>query len=68
MKELTQLRAHANKLGRASYKLRNIPEHQTHREHKEAKGKYQKMLQGTKQQHWRQWLEKAEDPDIWAAN
>ncbi len=26
------------------------------------------MLQGTKQQHWRQWLEKAEDPDIWAAN
>jgi hypothetical protein len=47
-KELMQLRACANKLGRASYKLRNSLEHRIHREHKEAKGKYQKSLQGTK--------------------
>ena len=26
------------------------------------------MLKLTKQQHWREWLEKAEDPDIWAAH
>jgi hypothetical protein len=68
MKELTQLQACANKLGRASFKLRHILEHRVHREHKEAKGEYQKMLQKTKQQHWREWLEKAEDLDIWAAN
>jgi endonuclease/exonuclease/phosphatase family metal-dependent hydrolase len=67
-RELTQLRARANKLGRASFKLRNIPEHRVHKEHKEAKGEYQKTLQNTKQQHWREWLEKAEDLDIWAAN
>jgi hypothetical protein len=67
-KELTQMQAHANKLGRASYKLRNILEHQVYKEHKEAKSRYQKALQSTKQQHWREWLKKAEDPDIWAAN
>jgi hypothetical protein len=67
-KELTQLQVHANKLGRASFKLRHILEHQVHREHKEAKGEYQRVLQKTKQQHWRDWLEKAEDLHIWAAN
>jgi hypothetical protein len=68
IKELSQLQTHANKLGRASYKLRDSPEHQVHGKHKEAKGKYQRMLKNTKQQHWRDWLEKAEDPDIWAVN
>jgi hypothetical protein len=67
-KELLQLQTHANKAGRTSYKLRNFPEHQVHKEHMEAKSKYQKMLQSTKQQHWREWLEKAEDLDIWAVN
>ena len=67
-KELIQMWAHTNKLGRASYKLRNISEHRIHKEHKEAKSRYQKALQNTKQQHWREWLEKAEDLDIWAAN
>ncbi len=39
-KELTQMQAHTNKLGRASYKLRNISEHRIHKEHKEAKSRY----------------------------
>ena len=26
------------------------------------------MLKHTKQQHWRQWLEKAEDLDLWVAH
>ncbi len=26
------------------------------------------MLKSTKQQYWRDWLEKAEDPDIWVAH
>ncbi len=68
MKELSQLRMCANKAERTSYKVRNLPEHQAHNEHKEAKSKYQKTLQSTKQQHWREWLKKAEDPDIWSAN
>jgi len=66
--ELSQLRTRANKLGRATYKLRGVPEHRVHAEHKVAKNKYQNGIKVTKQQHWRDWLEKAEDPDIWAAH
>ena len=39
-----------------------------HAEHKAAKNKYQNIIKVTKQQHWRDWLEKAEDSDIWAAH
>jgi len=60
-----QLQTHANKLGRATYKLRGILEHQVHAEHKAAKNKYQNGIKVTKQQHWRDWLEKVEDLDIW---
>jgi len=67
-KELSQLRMCANKVGRITFNLRDFPEHQIHKEHKEAKSKYQNMLKHTKQQHWRQWLEKAEDLDLWAAH
>ena len=27
--------------------------------------RYEKMLKFTKQQHWQDWLEKADDPEIW---
>jgi len=67
-KELSQLRAYANKLGRTAYKLRNSLEHQIHKDHKEAKSKYQNTLKGTKRQHWREWLEKAKDADLWTAH
>ena len=64
-KELTQLRKTANKLGRQSYKRRRDSEHKVHEEHEEAAKKYRNTLDYTKQQHWRDWLERAEDPDIW---
>jgi len=48
-KELTQLCPRANKLGRAMYKLRNVPDYSVYKEHKEAKNKYQNMLKTTKQ-------------------
>jgi hypothetical protein len=67
-KELSQLQAHANKLGRTAYNLRDNPDHQVHKEHKVAKNKYRNAIKTTKQQHWRDWLEKAEDLDIWAAH
>ena len=67
-KELSQLHSRANKVGRAAYNLRNSLDHQVHKEHKDAKSKYRNKLEHTKRQHWRQWLEKAEDPDLWAAH
>ena len=64
-KELTQMRRSMNKLGRQSYKLRNNPAHPIHGEHLEAEKLYDRTLERTKRQHWRDWLERAEDPDIW---
>ena len=58
----------ANKKGRSSFNLRAEPEHAIHKEHKEVIKLYEKMLKSTKKQHWRDWLEKAEDPDIWAVH
>jgi hypothetical protein len=37
-------------------------------EHCEANKAFQKTLEHTKHQHWCNWLEKAEDPDIWTAH
>jgi len=64
-RELTQLQKVANKLGRQSYKRRRDTKHKIHKEHEEAAKKYCNTLNYTKQQHWRDWLERAEDPDIW---
>ena len=67
-KELTQLRRDANKLGRQSYDRRHDPEHVIHGKHSAAAKNYRRILEQTKRQHWRDWLEKAEDPDIWTAH
>ena len=64
-KELTFLWKCSNKLGRQAYKRKIDLEHLVHTEHKEAAKKYARMLKSTKQQHWRSWLERAKDPDIY---
>jgi ribonuclease HI len=64
-KELTSLRKEAKKLGRQSYKHRNKPFHFTHAAYVDANKCYHSTLDRTKKQHWRDWLENAEDPDIW---
>jgi ribonuclease HI/exonuclease III len=66
-KELTQMRKLANKTGRLSHKVRHEAEHPIHKEHSEVNKEYAKAIKYTKQQHWRDWLEKAEDPDMWTA-
>jgi hypothetical protein len=67
-KELNILRRDANRKGRKASKLRNFPEHNIHKERKEANRLFKRTLERTKRQHWRDWLEKAEDPDIWTAH
>ena len=57
-----------NILSRLSYKCRVDPEHQIHKEHKEASKEYEHTLECTKQNHWRDWLEQATEPDIWTVN
>ena len=38
------------------------------REYKDAHRKYDKAIKYNKRHHWRDWLEKATDPDLWTAN
>jgi ribonuclease HI/exonuclease III len=64
-KELSQLRKNANKLGRKAHGLRSEEAHTIHAEYAKAAKRYDSILKSTKKQHWRDWLEKAEDPDIW---
>jgi hypothetical protein len=63
-KELTLLRKWSNKLGRQSYKRKTDRTHRVHAEHAEVAKEYNRTLKSTKEQHWRSYLERAEDPDI----
>ena len=67
-KELTKLRQEANRKGRRASKYKDWPDHHTHAERKEASQHFHRTLEHTKRQHWRDWLEKADDPDIWTAH
>ena len=49
-------------------RYKNQPAHAIHTEYKEAHRKYDKAIKYNKQHHWRDWLEKATDPDLWTAN
>jgi ribonuclease HI len=67
-KELTQMRRNMNKIGRKTCKLKDNLTHPVHEEHAEATRLYDRTLERTKKQHWRDWLERAVDPDIWAVH
>jgi hypothetical protein len=61
------MRKRANKTGRISYRFRSELEHPIHKEHVEVRKEYMNTIKYNKQQHWRDWLEKADDPDMWVA-
>ena len=67
-KELRNLHRESNKLGRTVYNYRRWPEHHIHENLLAACKKYSNSIQYVKQHHWRDWLEKATDLDIWTAH
>ena len=67
-KELKALRKEADKLGKKAYKFRHNSDHPAHTEHALARKTYEKTVEYSKKHHWRDWLEKASDPDIWTAH
>jgi hypothetical protein len=67
-KELKKLQQEANRKGQRASKYKDWPDHQVHAERHKANKIFQKTLECTKQQHWHDWLERAEDPDIWTAH
>jgi hypothetical protein len=67
-KELTQLRREASKLGRKASQHKDEPNNPIHAESIKVKKAYEKSIEHNKRHHWRDWLEKADDPDIWTAH
>jgi hypothetical protein len=67
-KELTKLRQDTIKMGRKASKYKDWPDHYSHAESHEANKTFQRNLEHTKRQHWRDWLENADNPDIWTAH
>ncbi|KAA1478016.1 hypothetical protein DENSPDRAFT_787504, partial [Dentipellis sp. KUC8613] len=48
--------------------MRDFPNHECHAQFHEARQEYRTKIHHEKNQHWRDWLDNASDPDIWTAN
>ena len=66
--ELTALKKRHNKLNNESYKYRAIADHPTHNAHRDIRNKYGEAIKHAKTQHWQDFLEMAQGPDIWTVN
>ena len=67
-KELTILRKEMLKIQRKICKSRGKTSELTWEHFREARRKFANVLEKTKKNHWRDWLEKATDPDLWTAH
>ena len=47
---------------------RNSPKHAHHAEYREVCKMYDEAIKYNKRHHWRDWVEKATEPDLWTAN
>jgi len=65
---IMQMHKKVNKLGRKSFSFRREPNHVIHTQHKDTAKRYDGKLHYAKKQHWRDWVKRAEEPDIWMAN
>ena len=67
-REIGDLRSRFRKMGRKVGRYSDQPEHPIHAEYKDAHRQYDRAIKYSKRNHWRDWLEKASDPDLWTAN
>jgi hypothetical protein len=63
-----QLCCKASKLGRRASKLKDRSNDPIYAKSIKAKKAYKKAIEYNKKHHWRDWLEKANDLDIWTAH
>ena len=66
--ELLVLKKKLNRLNNQSYKLRALADHPVHVEHREACNRYNDVIRCAKTEHWQEFLEGAQGPNIWTAN
>ena len=67
-KELTNLRKDMLKIRRKICKKRADPNNTKWAQFRDARRRFGRELEKTKKNHWRDWLEKAMDPDLWTAH
>ena len=67
-KELSTLKKLKNKLSSTSYKYRAIPDHPSHEQHRIIHNQYGEQILKAQQQHWADFLEEAEEHELWIAN
>ena len=66
--DLSKLRKMKNRLAKASFRWRGLPDHDSHQEHRDITREYAKLIETTKKEHWEGWLLNASEKDIWTAN
>ena len=66
--ELSALKKCLNKLNNESYRFRVLDDHPAHEALKDIHNKYGDAIKWAKTQHWQDFLEVAQGPDIWVAN
>jgi hypothetical protein len=67
-KELSDLKKAKNKLSSISYKFRAMPDHPSHEQHRAVRNQYGEAILKAKEQHWAEFLEEAEERELWIAN
>ena len=67
-KELSDLKKIKNKLSSVSYKYRGLSDHPSHEQHKAVRNQYGDAIAKAKLQHWKDFLEEAEERELWIAN
>jgi hypothetical protein len=67
-KELSDLKKAKNKLSSHSYKYCAVLDHHSHEQHKGVWKQYGDTIVKAKQLHWTEFLEEAEDRELWIAN
>ena len=67
-KEPTDLHHEASKIGRKASKFKNDPTNPLHAKSAKAKKEYKKAIEYNKKHHWRDWLEKVNNSDIWTTH
>ena len=67
-KELTLLIMQKDKLSDESYKLRGLPNHPVHQEHRKMRNRVKEAIRRAKQEHWTNFLEELNQETIYTAN
>src|ERR1700690_2653779 len=67
-KDLSDLKKAKNKLSSTSYKFRAVPDHPSHEQHRAVRNQYGDAILKAKEQHWADFLEEAEERELWIAN